>query len=67
MKLVEIMINFVYRMVFGIICIYFLNWIFNTVEIATQVGFNICTLFITGLLGMPGIVLLFVVSFIGGL
>ncbi len=67
MKLLEIIINFIYRMVFGIICIYFLNYFFNMLDINVFVGFNIWTLILTGVLGFPGIVLLFFVSFIGGL
>ena len=67
MKLIEIVIDFVYRIVFGIICIYFLNYFFRMLEISTFVGYNLWTLVIIGVLGVPGIVLLFLIRFIGGL
>ena len=67
MKVIELIINFIYRMVFGIICIYFLNYFFAVFGISVFIGFNIWTLAIIGLLGVPGIVLLFLIRFIGAL
>ena len=67
MKLIEIVIDFVYRIVFGIICIYFLNYFFRVLGLSVFIGFNIWTLAVIGLLGVPGIVLLFLIRFIGSL
>lgn len=65
MRLAEIIVNFIYRMVFGVICIYFLNLFFQIVDLNLQVGLNAWTAAITGVLGFPGVVLLFAVRFIG--
>lgn len=67
MKAVEIIINFIYRMVFGVICIYFLNQLVLFAGWNLQVGLNGWTAGVTGVLGIPGVVLLFAVQFIGGL
>lgn len=67
MKIIEVLINFVYRMVFGIICTYFLNQFVQLMGISLQVGLNAWTVAILGVLGMPGVVLLFVLQFVGGL
>lgn len=67
MKIIEVVINFIYRMVFGIICTYFLNQFVRLMGIGLQVGLNAWTVAILGGLGMPGVVLLFVMQFIGGL
>lgn len=65
MKLAEIIVNFVYRGVFGVICIYFLNQLLEFMEIGLQIGLNGWTVAITGALGIPGVVLLFAIRFIG--
>ncbi len=65
MKLVEMIVNFVYRMVFGIICIYFLNLLFRIIGMNIQVGLNAWTSMVVGALGIPGVVLLFAIGFIG--
>ncbi len=65
MKFVEIMINFIYRMVFGIICTYFLNQLVLLFGLSLQVGLNGWTAMVLGGLGMPGVVLLFALRFVG--
>ena len=65
--MVEFLINFIYRMVFGIICTYFLNQLVQVMGIGLQVGLNGWTVMVLGSLGMPGVVLLFTVRFIGSL
>lgn len=67
MKLVEFLINFIYRMVFGIICTYFLNQLVQVMGIGLQVGLNTWTILVLGGLGMPGVVLLFVLRIVGSL
>ena len=67
MKILEILVNFIYRMVFGIICIYFLNQLVSFLGGYVQVGLNTWTIALTGVLGMPGVVLLFALQFVGGL
>ena len=66
-KGLEIVINFIYRMVFGIICIYFLNQLISLLGGSVQVGLNTWTIGLTGMLGIPGVVLLFVIRMMGGL
>lgn len=65
MKFIEAGINFIYRMVFGIICIYFLNRLVKLAGLELQVGLNGWTAAAAGVLGLPGVVLLFAVLFIG--
>lgn len=65
MKLAEMIVNFVYRAVFGVICIYFLNQFLSIVGMDAQVGLNSWTVASAGLLGIPGVVLLFAIRFIG--
>ena len=67
MKVMEFLINFIYRMVFGIICTYFLNQLVQVLGIGLQVGLNIWTILVLGGLGMPGVVLLFVLRIVGSL
>ena len=65
MKIIEIVVNFLYRLVFGIICVYFLNLFFSMINLNVGIGFNIWTLSVIGGLGVPGIILLFLVQLIG--
>ena len=65
MRQIEIIVNFVYRAVFGVICIYFLNQLSALVGLGLQIGLNGWTVALTGVLGIPGVVLLFAVGWIG--
>ena len=67
MKVIEILINFIYRMVFGIICTYFLNQLVQVMGVGLQVGLNGWTVIVLGSLGVPGVVLLFAIQFVSGL
>ena len=67
MKVIEILINFIYRMVFGIICTYFLNQLVQVMGVGLQVGLNGWTIMVLGGLGIPGVVLLFALQFVSGL
>ena len=67
MKVIEISINFIYRMVFGIICTYFLNQFVQLIGGSLQVGLNAWTAMVLGGLGMPGVVLLFMLQVVSGL
>ena len=67
MKIVEQLINFVYRMVFGIIGTYFFNQLIKLMGLSLQVGLNGWTVMVLGGLGIPGVVLLFALCLVGGL
>ena len=67
MKVIENLINFIYRMVFGIICTYFLNQLVQVMGAGLQVGLNGWTVIVLGSLGVPGVVLLFAIRFVSGL
>lgn len=59
----EIIINFILRSVFGVICIYFLNEIMLWQKIDAVVGINPFTVLTTGTLGFPGLLLLYGINF----
>ena len=51
--------NLLLRTIFGITCVYLLNFVFEQVEIMTMVGINVLSIAAVGLLGIPGILLLY--------
>lgn len=55
----EILINFVLRVVVGILVIYFANEFFIMQELSIAVGINPVTILTAGILGFPGIALLY--------
>lgn len=62
-KKAELVINFVLRGVFGIILMYIVNSYMKMNEIDLQMGINGITVLTTGILGFPGIVLLYGINF----
>lgn len=60
---VEWLVNFILRAVMGTIGIYFLNYIFASQQISVAVGINPFTILTSGILGFPGIVVLYGIHF----
>ncbi|HKM04471.1 MAG TPA: pro-sigmaK processing inhibitor BofA family protein [Lachnospiraceae bacterium] len=58
-KKAELVINFVLRGVFGVILIFFVNSFMKMNEIDLEIGINAITVLTTGVLGFPGLVLLY--------
>lgn len=58
-KNTEILVNFLLRMVVGVICIYFVNEFLASQNIAVSVGLNPASVLTVGGLGIPGFVLLY--------
>jgi xanthosine utilization system XapX-like protein len=64
----EALVTFLLRAVFGILAIYFLNKLFYHFEIMAggrilRAGINICTVTVSGMLGLPGIILIYFVLY----
>lgn len=55
----ELLINFVLRVVVGILVIYFINEFFLMQELNIAVGINPTTILTAGILGFPGLALLY--------
>lgn len=62
-KKIEWLINFVLRAVMGTIGIYFINYFLLSQEISTGVGINPVTVLTSGLLGFPGLIVLYGINF----
>lgn len=60
---IEWIINFVLRAVMGTIGIYFLNSFLLAREISVAVGINPVTVLTSGILGFPGLVVLYGINF----
>ncbi len=60
---IEWIINFVLRAVMGTIGIYFLNSFLLTRQISIAVGINPMTVLTSGVLGFPGVVVLYGINF----
>lgn len=58
----DLLINFLLRMVTGLVGIYLLNLLCNYMGLEFMVGTNSCTALVAGVLGVPGVVLLYGVS-----
>lgn len=56
---VEWLVNFVLRAVMGAVGIYFVNMLMYTKNIEAMVGINLFTLLTSGMLGFPGIAVLY--------
>ena len=54
--------NFIVRGILGVVFIYFINIFFLNQGIAISVGVNAVTFCVTGLLGVPGVGLLYGIS-----
>lgn len=60
---IEWIINFILRAVMGTICIYFLNAFLIARDISVVVGINPVTFLTSGILGFPGLVVLYGINF----
>jgi inhibitor of the pro-sigma K processing machinery len=58
-KRAEWLVNFVMRAVMGSVGIYFLNYLFTLKNISLAVGINPATVLTSGILGFPGLVVLY--------
>lgn len=56
---IELLLNIILRMVFGVIGIYLINFILISQGIIVEVGSNITTILSVGLLGVPGLLLIY--------
>ncbi len=59
----EWIINFVLRMVFGVIAIYFFNVALKTYGVETSVAINPISILTSGFLGIPGVCVLYGIQF----
>ncbi len=64
-KGVRIVVNFFVRMVLGIALIFFVNEFLSSQDVSVQVGINPVTILTSGILGVPGVALLYGIGFYG--
>lgn len=64
-KGVRIMVNFFVRIIVGIALVFFVNEFMSSQGISVQVGINPITVLTSGILGVPGVALLYGISFYG--
>jgi len=55
----HVILNFILRSISGCLMIGFINYLLDTREIWVSVGLNPVTFLTTGMLGFPGVILLF--------
>lgn len=60
----EWIINFVLRMIFGIIVIYFGNYVFKYYDLDICIAINPISILVSGFLGIPGVVVLYGINYI---
>lgn len=60
---IEWVINFILRAVMGTVGIYFLNAFLITRDISVAVGINPVTFLTSGILGFPGLIVLYGINF----
>lgn len=53
------MFSLLLRTIFGLTCVYLINSAFKELEITTMVGINLISIITIGLLGIPGVILLY--------
>lgn len=51
--------RFLVRMIIGMACIFFLNQVFDNAGVELKVGCNVISVTTTGVLGVPGVLLLY--------
>ena len=64
-KGVRIIVNFFVRVVVGIALVFFVNEFVSLHGVPVQVGINPITVLTSGILGVPGVALLYGISFYG--
>lgn len=62
-SLYTLIFNFVLRGIVGVVTIYFINTFLGTQGLLAQVGINQVTFLTSGILGFPGVALLYGVTF----
>ncbi len=60
---VEWVVNFILRAVMGTVGIYFMNYLLAAKQISIAVGINPLTILTSGILGFPGIAVLYGIHF----
>lgn len=55
----KILVNFLIRAICGFVIIFFVNQFFDWKEMPINVGFNVISFFVSGLLGVPGVAMLY--------
>lgn len=63
----HIAVNFLVRGIFGAALIFFINQFLNSKGVSLSVGLNPITFITSGTLGMPGVALLYGITFYRGL
>lgn len=59
MKKIQILVNFTVRAILGMGLIFFVNYFLEQQEIAIKVGLNVISFLTSGVLGLPGVALLY--------
>lgn len=59
---IETIINFVLRGILGMMMIYFINYFFSSRMPGMEMGYNLVTFLTSGILGFPGILLLYAIN-----
>lgn len=58
-KGIEIIVNFIVRAVIGVAVIFFVNQFLDSQKIPVAVGVNLLSFLTSGILGLPGVALLY--------
>lgn len=58
-KEIEIIVNFIVRAVIGVSVIFFVNQFLDSQKIPVAVGLNLLSFLTSGILGLPGVALLY--------
>lgn len=58
-KGIEIIVNFIVRAVLGVAVIFFVNQFLDSQKIPVAVGLNLLSFLTSGILGLPGVALLY--------
>lgn len=62
-KVVRVVMNFFVRAVIGLCAIFIVNQLLEYQDIPVAVGMNLCTFLTSGVLGIPGVGLLYGIMF----
>ena len=62
-KPLKYIIGFILQLVVGGALITLCNWIFSALDLPLFVGLNVITGVLVGILGIPGVILLYILSF----
>ena len=59
MKKIQILVNFTVRAILGMGLIFFVNYYFEQQQMGMTGGFNAISFLVSGLLGLPGVAMLY--------